>query len=215
MLDPTNVPPNIQQRPSVAGIDWAFNTDEGGVSHTMITFALLERDVIKIPYTKRFSGPEYSGPQGPDKVLDEICLLVKAFQSDFVFCDKGLGHKDNMRLQLRLGQKVQEMQYHGGSKPTYWDPIDRCYKIPKTLTLDQVFLNLREQRYLFPRKDDFEPYYEDILNLYTKYDEDHRTRTYVKSGKGSDDFCQLLNLCTIGILRMFGYPPTWMSQSSY
>lgn len=205
MVIPGSVHGNIQQRPSVAAIDWAFNT---GASHTIITFAQLERDYIKILYAKRFSGPEYAGTNGPDKVLDEMCILIKDFNSDYVFADYGLGHENNLRLQGKLGGMVKEMHYHGGSTPTYWDSKANSFKVPKTSTLDQVFFYLQEGRYRFPRKSDFESFYSDILNIYTDYDSDQRSKTY--KNNGSDDFCQLLNLCTLGIIKLFGYPQTWL-----
>jgi len=100
------------------------------------------------------------------------------------------------------------MHYHGGSTPTYWDSKANRFKVPKTPTLDQVFFYLQEGRYRFPRKADFESFYSDILNIYTDYDTDQRSRTY--KNNGSDDFCQLLNLCILGIIKSFGYPQTWL-----
>ncbi len=202
MVDPASVPPYIQQRPSVASIDWSFNKEDGAASHTIITVAQLEREYIKILYAKRFTGPEYSGPDGPDRVLDEVCSLVNSFQSDFVFVDYGLGHLDNMRLRQRLGSKVLEMQYHGGAKPVHYNKEILRFEIPKTQTLDLLFLYLSQGFFRFPKEEEFRTFYEDILNVYTIYDEENRTKKYGKSGKGPDDFAQLLNFCLIGIEGM-------------
>jgi hypothetical protein len=202
MVDPVNVPAYIQQRPSVAAIDWSFNKEDGAASHTIITFAQLEYGFIKVLYAKRFTGPEYSGPDGPDRILDEICGLVNSFQSKFVFVDYGLGHLDNLRLRQRLGKKVVEMQYHGGDKPVNYNSEIMRYEIPKTHTLDLVFLYLSKGFIRFPSETEFQSFYEDILNVYTVYDEDQRKKKYVRSGNGPDDFAQLLNFCLIGIERM-------------
>jgi hypothetical protein len=202
MVDPVNVPPYIQQRPSVAAIDWSFNKEDGAASHTIITIAQLERDYIKILYAKRFTGPEYSGSNGPDLILNEVCGLVNSFQSEFVFVDYGLGHLDNLRLRQRLGSRVIEMLYHGGSKPVHYNSQNMRYEIPKTQTLDLVFLYLSQGFFRFPREDESRTFYEDVLNVYTIYDEENRTKKYGKSGNGPDDFAQLLNFCLIGIERM-------------
>jgi len=210
MCSPESVHGYITGRPSVAAIDWAPNKAAGSASHTMITFAQLERDHIKFLYAKRFTGPKYDNSAGPDLILDEICELVRAFNSDYVFCDYGMGHDENSRLKLRLGNIVKEMHYHAGTTPVKWDGQVQRFKISKTASLDKVFLYLRTERYSFPREQDFECYYEDILNVYTEYDEDRRSKRYVKGGKGPDDFLQLINFCTIGIMQMFGYPQTWL-----
>ncbi len=202
MVDPANVPPYIQQRHSVAAIDWSFNKEDGAASHTIITIAQLEREYIKILYAKRFTGPEYSGPDGPDRVLDEVCLLVNSFKSKFVFVDYGLGHLDNLRLRQRLGSKVIEMQYHGGAKPVHYNKEILRYEIPKTQTLDLLFLYLSQGFFRFPKEAEFRTFYEDILNVYTIYDEENRTKKYGKSGRGPDDFAQLLNFCMVGIQKM-------------
>ncbi len=202
MVDPANVHGNIQQRPSVAAIDWSFNKEDGAASHTIITITQLEREYIKVLYAKRFTGPEYSGPEGPDRVLDEVCSLVNAFKCDFVFVDYGMGHLDNLRLRQRLGAKVIEMQYHGGVKPVHYDRDIMRYEIPKTPTLDLVFLYLSQGIFRFPKEEEFRSFYEDILNVYTIYDEENRTKKCGKSGNGPDDFAQLLNFCLIGIGKM-------------
>ncbi|MCF7822791.1 MAG: phage terminase large subunit family protein [Candidatus Marinimicrobia bacterium] len=202
MVDPANVHGNIQQRPSVAAIDWSFDKDDRAASHTIITFAQLEYGFIKVLYAKRFTGPEYSGSNGPDLILDKVCSLVNAFKSNFVFGDYGMGHLENQRLRQRLGPKVIEMLYHGGSKPVHYNSQLMRYEISKTQTLDLVFLYLSQGFFRFPREEEFRPFYEDILNVYTIYDEENRTKKYGKSGNGPDDFAQLLNLCLIGIGKM-------------
>lgn len=206
MVDPANVPPYIQQRPSVAAIDWSFEKDEGAASHTIITIAQLERDYIKVLYAKRFSGPKYSGSNGPDLILEEVCSLVNSFQSDWVLVDYGLGHLDNLRLRQKLGSKVLEMQYHGGAKPVHYNSQLLRYEVPKTPTLDLLFLYLSQGFFRFPSEKEFRPFYEDILNVYTIYDEENRTKKYGKSGNGPDDFAQLLNFCLIRIGHMFAGP---------
>jgi hypothetical protein len=203
MIDPNAVPPYIQQRPSVAAIDWSFNKDEIAASHTIITFAQLERDYIKVLYAKRFKGPEYSGSNGPDLILDEVCSLVDSFKADWVLGDYGTGHLDNLRLRQRLGSKVIEMQYHGGSKPVQYNSQLLRYEIPKTQTLDLVFLYLSQGFFRFPKEEEFRTFYEDILNVYSIYDEENRTKKYGKSGNGPDDFAQLLNYCLIRFGQIF------------
>ena len=206
MVDPDNVPPYIQQRPSVAEIDWSFEKDEGAASHTMITFAQLERDYIKILYAKRFSGPKYSGTNGPDLILEEVCSLVNSFNSDWVMGDYGTGHLDNLRLRQKLGSKVLEIQYHGGAKPVQYNSQLLRYEVPKTQTLDLLFLYLSQGFFRFPKEEEFRTFYEDILNVYAIYDEENRTKKYGKSGNGPDDFAQLLNFCLIGFGNMFSGP---------
>jgi hypothetical protein len=213
MVDPLEVHGYIKERPSVAAIDWAYNTKEGGASHTMITFAQLENEFIRILFAKRFSGPEYAGEGGPERVIEEILDLLKSFNTNFVFADHGMGHKENTRISSQLQQTnhtlLFEMQYHGHDNRIKWDGDKYRYMIPKTVTLDRVYVFLREGRYQFPRREDSETFYTDIMNVYTEYNDDARTRTYRKISGKPDDFLQLLNLCTIGIMQLQGYPETF------
>ena len=56
---------------------------------------------------------------------------------------------------------------------------------------------------------------EDVMNVYTEYDADKRTRFYKKSGKGPDDFLHLLNYTLITALEHYGSTFSWLNKFDY
>jgi hypothetical protein len=216
MMNPENVLRHeIENQAIIATVDWAYNTELGGISHTIICIAKVEHDRIKILFMKRFSGPYYDGVKGPDLVLDEILGLVSAFGVDWVLADHRIGNKENLRLKQRIGNRLVEVEYSAGSHPVTLKPDCLRYSIPRTESLDRLFNQLRAGRFTFPNADASGEFLTDILNVYTHYNEEHTRRFYKRKGGGSDDFLHLLNYTLIAAIQYYGDKMRWLGKYSY
>ena len=215
MMDPQNVPESIRQRPVIAAVDWSVDMTDSSRSHTTISISRVLPGHIETLYMKRFVGIEYVGTQGPDKVLEEILALVGAFNVDIVISDHGVGNKENLRLRGRIGIKLMEIQYVSSSKPVIWDSSIHRYIAPKTETLDRFFNQLRVGRFKFPKAEVSMPFLNDLMNVYIRYDEQQRARYYDKSGKGPDDFVQLLNFTLIVAVDIYHSQFEWLRRYAF
>jgi hypothetical protein len=216
IMSPDNVPrEEIVGQAIIAAIDWAYNTEIGGLSHTIISIAKVESDHIKILYMKRFSGPYYEGVKGPDLVLDEILGLVTAFGVDWAFADHRIGNKENLRLKQRIDKRMVEVEYSTGSHPVIWKNDKKRFSIPRTESLDRLFNQLRAGRFTFPNVDASTEYLTDILNVYTKYNDEHTRRSYERKGGASDDFLHLMNYTLIAAIQYYGEQMPWLGKYKY
>jgi len=215
MMLPGEVSEEVRQKPSIATLDWAYNTKEDGASHSIISISQVEHDHIKVLFMKRFSGPQYDGVNGPQLVLDEIVSLVGAYNIDWVLADHRIGNKENLRLRQRIGKRMVEVEYSSGSHPVRWKRDQQRFSVPRTQSMDRLYNQLRSGRFKFPNSTTSMPFLEDIMNVYTEYDADKRTRLYRKSGKGPDDFLHLLNYTLITAIEHYGTRISWLNKFDY
>jgi hypothetical protein len=216
IMDPDNVPrEEIIEQAIIAAIDWAYNTSNEGVSHSIISISKVEQEHIKVLYMKRFSGPYYDGMNDPDLVINEIFGLIRAFGVDWVFADQRIGNKENQRLKQRIGKSLVEVEYSPGSHPVTWKNDTKRYSIPKTESLDRLFNQLRAGRFTFPNVDASTKFLTDILNVYTHYNDELTRRSYERKGGAPDDFLDLMNFTLIAAIEYFGDKMSWLGKYNY
>ena len=195
LLDLENPPPWIGGSHTFMAIDWAWSDVSGGQAYTIISVAMIEFERIKILYVKRFAGPKY---HDPETVLHEMVLTAHRFSVQAIGTDYGVGHKENLRLRPLVAPiPVVEMLYTNQKKDAHYDWNSQTYSMNKSRSLDLVFSNLLKKRYKFPRKEIFETYAKDILNIYTEYDPNYKLVKYEHAGTGPDDFLHLLNYTAV------------------
>ncbi|MBT7617988.1 MAG: hypothetical protein HN590_11960 [Calditrichaeota bacterium] len=188
-IDPSKLNPGFQSQLLFAGIDWAWNTQEGGQAFTILTLARLHGSRIEIVYAKRFHGPQYHNPSTVLSEISQICntLGVKVIGTDF-----GIGHKENLRLKEMVTARVFEMLYTSSGTEFSWDSEAECYKLGRTVILDLVFNRLKKGLYRFPKRSVIQPFATDILNVYAEYDPNWKRLKYEHAGTGPDDFLHCL-----------------------
>lgn len=186
-------------------IDWAWSDVEGGRAYTIFSAAQYSGNKIEIIYAKRFFGNKY---HNPDMVLNEIVDLALQLNLKVIATDQGIGHKENLRLRDHLLRKqrtdiqVFEMFYVNSKKEQEWNNVTKLFNIGRTVTLDLVFHRLKKGLYQFPRKEEIQPFAEDILNVQIAYDPNFKSVTYDHAGTGPDDFLHLLNYLSI-VIEMY------------
>ncbi len=215
MQDPQQVPESIRLRPVIAAVDWSVDMTDGNSSHTVISISIVLPNHIETLYMKRFTGPEYEGMNGPERVQSEILALVSSFNVDCVISDHGVGNKENLRLRGRIGNKLVEIQYVNSSKPVHWDRSILRFIAPKTESIDRFYNQLRVGRFKFPKVEISLTYLEDLMNVYIRYDEHKRVRYYDRSGKGPDDFVQVLNFTLIAAIEFYHSKIEWLKKYAF
>jgi len=190
MLTPDNVPEWVFGKELFMAVDWAYSSTSGAQSSTIMAIGFRDTDKICLLYAKRFVGSPY---QNPDTVLEEILRTAAQFKVLIIGTDFGIGHKENIRLRARgVQQKVVEMLYTNQHTMSTYDPAAQCYKLGRTLNLDLVFSDLKQQKIHFPRWEQFKYFLGDALNVFTEHDADTRLHHYHHAGTGPDDFLHLL-----------------------
>lgn len=202
MLDLGNLSNYDQERHLVAAIDWAFNDEEAGSSYTILALAGINHEQrVEVVFAKRYVGHNY---HDPNAVLDDIVQICKTFNIRVIATDRGVGHKENVRLRELIGIDVIEVQYLPHDSPPTYDERRRCIQVGKTHIMDRTMVLLKDKGFLFPRRPDIEPFAEDILNVKTVIDPELRRVRYQKIGVEPDDFLDLCAFLAILIQRHFG-----------
>jgi hypothetical protein len=196
-IDLDSPPKYLESTHQLMGIDWAYNTKEGGKSYIALAVATLQMNDLKIIFAKRFIGIEYDDP---DKVLNEISKIIRTLHVKFVACDHGGGgHNENIRLKKLFSNTVtiREMQSVGALNQIVTYKGDGLYSIAKTPTINQTFSRIKDGYFKFPRKEIIQKYISDLQNVRIDYNEDTRAIHFRKSDAGPDDFLHVLNYLSI------------------
>jgi hypothetical protein len=200
-IDPQRPPAWLFGVPRVASIDWAWSTKEGGQSYTIYALWTMWQGRMRCLYAKRQVGRKYADPEFS---LNDMVGVFSRCNIQLIGTDYGIGHKENIRLRNKLGDNhaVFEFMYAG----TYGFPVyrapERRYHIGRTESLDDVYSDLNRGKYLFPRIELAKQYIDDIMNVYTEFDENSRRKKYEHAGTGPDDFLHLCNYARLTFLKL-------------
>jgi len=171
----------VKKNPLYMGVDWGENKGSFNVA-VIGTFIDGKFHVVHI---KKFDHQESSQP---DRVLDTLEELFNRFRCRVMACDHGAGHKENLRLQKRLGgmETVWEI-YHSGNlqKDWAWRPDETLYVTNRTKVMDSVIFPIQNGNFAFPpwpymqkRQADGRPFFEDFTSLTREYSENLRRFKY-------------------------------------
>lgn len=180
------------------GIDWGG----GGSSETSYTViamgAYLPGDNrFTIFYVHRFHGQESE----PDPQLRRIFRLLDAVGFSVAFTDHGNGQWPNDLLKRKYGSdRIYEVQYSAPSKWLVWDPGMYRYLVHRTFLMSRVFSAIKRGGvFCFPHWEMFkEPYAQDMLSIFSEYNETTRMTQYSKAPDSSDDTFHAVALCFLG-----------------
>lgn len=200
-IDPQRPPAWLFSMPVVGSIDWAWSTKEGGQSYTIYALWIRFNGKIRCVYARRQVGRKYSDPEFS---LAEMIQVFRRCNVQLIGTDYGIGHKENVRLRHRLGQshKVFEFMYAGSYGFPMYRPAERRYHIGRTESLDGVYSDLNRRRFIFPNIKQSKTYLDDIMNVYTEFDENSRRKKYEHAGTGPDDFLHLCNYARLTFMKM-------------
>lgn len=178
-----------QGRPIYAGIDWGT----GERSYTVIALGgYFGSTNFSIFYVHRFTGPDLE----PDRQLDLISQMITQLQVQVIGCDYGGGFHNNKTLIQRFGaNKVIKYQYNPRQKKKiYWEPNLQRYMCQRSEVMSDMFSALKKKLIDLPCWDDFrEPHGQDVLNIFSEYNNRLRMEEFKHApGKTDDTFHAIL-----------------------
>lgn len=184
-----------------AGIDWGT----GENSFTVISLgAYIGTGNFTVFWTHRFTGRDLE----PPIQLDRICTILSHFDVEIAGCDYGGGFDRNDHLIRAFGpQKILKYQYNPQQKKgkVYWEEKLRRFAVHRTEVMSDVFNAFVRKQIDLPRWDDFfEPYGQDILNIFSEKNERLRMIEYKHAPGTTDDTFHSIVLCLLA--SMIKYP---------
>lgn len=173
-----------------AGIDWGT----GENSYTVLTLATYTRDnKFRVFFMHRFTGEDTE----PERQHEKIEQLLRAFNVKIIGVDYGGGYHPNDFLIRRFGrERVMRYQYAARvNAKVRWEPKLMRYIVHRTEVMSAIFNAIKRGTvFEFPRWEEIkEPYAQDMLNIFSEYNEKIRMIQYGHTpGKTDDTFHSLL-----------------------
>lgn len=184
-----------------AGIDWGT----GENSFTVISLgAYLNTGTFSIFWIHRFEGEDLE----PIRQLDRICSILARYNVCLTGCDYGGGFDRNDHLIRAFGpQKILKYQYNPNQKKgkVFWDQKFKRFMCHRTEIMSDIFNALVRKQISLPNWDDFfEPYGQDVLNIFSEYSKQLRMTIYNHSPGTTDDSYHSILYCFLA--SMIKYP---------
>jgi hypothetical protein len=177
--------------PIYAGIDWG-----GGGEHsfTVLSLGTYLQDRFTIFYIHRFEGPESEN----DVMMEIIMRYIDTWQVRRAGCDYGGGFWPNDRLLNRFGwERIVKYQYSTPNAKVKWEDGLKRYLINRTEVMSDIFNAIKKRTvFRFPMWEQFQnPYGNDMLNIFSEFNEQRRENAYKKSPSATDDSFHSILLC--------------------
>ena len=180
-----------QGREVFAGIDWGT----GENTYTVISFgAYLGTGNFTIFWVHRFTGPDVE----PDRQLDLISQMLAQLNVQIAGVDYGGGFHPNSTLIGRFGvNKIMKYQYNPRQKKkVYWEPNLQRWMCHRTEVMSDIFEALKKRQIDLPNWDEFfQPHGQDILNIFSEYNERLRMIEYKHAPGTTDDAFHSILYC--------------------
>lgn len=173
-----------------AGIDWG--TD--GSAATVITLGTYVGSKFRIFWIHRFEGEDAD----PDVQLKKIVQILRAFGVTVIGADYGAGHMQNNTLVREFGRRLQRFQYVARvRKKVHFEPLLKRFIVHRTEVMSDVFSAIKRGNvFEFPRWEEFHiPYAQEIMNIFTQYNEKLRMIQYQHRPDRPDDSFHSITYC--------------------
>jgi hypothetical protein len=187
--------------PIFVGIDWGT----GENSYTVIAFGTYVGNKFRIFYIHRFQGEEVD----PQIQLSRIVELVAYFNTRVIGADYGGGFHPNDHLTRKFGPKrVHKYQYlPRGKKKIGWNKELRRWQAIRTEVMSDIFNAIKRQQIEFPCWEEFEdPFGNDMLNIYSEYNNKLRMLQYDHKQDRPDDSFHAVLYCFLASMLLIPRP---------
>lgn len=180
-----------------AGIDWGT----GENTYTVITLGTYVNMKFRVFYWHRFEGEE----NDPPVQLQKICELIEYFNVKMIGADYGGGFDRNDHLTRKFGpDRLMKFQYmaRAQKKVALNTKLGR-YQVARTEVMSDIFNAIKRANcFEFPRWAEFEkPHAEDMLNIFSEYNEKIRMIQYTHNYDNTDDSFHSLLYCFLASMR--------------
>jgi hypothetical protein len=176
--------------PIYAGIDWGT----GENTYTVMSLGTYLQDRFTIFYIRRFEGPESE----PDTMMEMVMREIDQWQVRRAGCDYGGGFWPNDRLLNRFGwERIVKYQYSTPNAKVKWEDGLKRYLINRTEVMSDLFNAIKKRTvFRFPMWEQFQnPFGNDMLNIFSEFNEQRRENVYKKSPSSTDDAFHSILLC--------------------
>ena len=183
--------------PIYAGIDWGT----GEHSFTVLVLGVYIGTKFRIFYAHRFEGEETD----PVVQMDMIVKMLKEFNVRLIGSDYGGGFHSNDRLLREFGtQRVHKYQYLARTKKkVLWNNNMKRWMVSRTEIMSDVFNAIKRKQIEFPRYEEFaQPYGQDMLNIFSEYNETLRMIQYGHGPDKPDDTFHAVLYCLLASMIM-------------
>lgn len=168
-----------------AGIDWGEGREEGGMylgkkrfaSFTVLTIGGYIAPGIFWPiFMKRYRGKEID----PEVVLPDAMNIIGQFNCHAIGADWGHGWGMNSRILKDVGRdRFMQFQYSSSlNERKRWDEGGFKWIVNRNAVLSALFQDIKNEKFLFPEWEVFEPFAKDILAEYVEFNDRQRTMLY-------------------------------------
>lgn len=187
-----------------AGIDWGEGRQEGEIeggkkrfaSWTVLTIgAYVTRDLFWPFLMKRYVGKDVD----PEFIIPDVLNLCGHFRVEVLGADWGHGWGMNSRLFAARGrERVMQFAYSASlGERKRWDAESYKFIINRNAVLSELFLGIKQERFVFPEWAAFEPYAKDLLAEYVEYHERTKMMLYDHPLDQPDDALHSLAYCKL------------------
>ena len=177
-------------QPVFAGVDWGT----GESAYTVLTLATYISGKFTVFYAHRFTGEDVD----PEPQLEKISQMIQYFNVRLIGADYGGGFHPNDRLTRLFGPKRvwKYMWMPRGRKKLEWKGNFRRFHAVRTEVLSDIFNAIKRKQIMFPAWTDFEdPYAQDFLNVFAKYNNQLRMIQYDHRPDRPDDTLHSTTYC--------------------
>lgn len=195
-----------------AGIDWGEGREEGEIvggrkkfaSWTVLTLGGYINNEIFWPFLmKRYVGKDID----PELILPDVLHLCAYWNVEIIGADWGHGWGMNSRLFKARGREgVMQFAYSASlGERKRWDQNAFKFIVNRNAVLSQYFQSIKQDLFLFPEWEEFEPFAKDFLAEYVEYNDVTRTMKYDHPIDQPDDalhsnvYCKLAADIAMGI----------------
>ena len=184
-----------------AGIDWGT----GENSFTVMSLGYYEGTRFRIFWVHRFAGEDVD----PQIQAAKIVQIIRAFNCKVIGADYGGGFDRNNILVREFGpQRLQKFQYQGRvKKKVFQDPRLQRWLVHRTEVMSDIFSAIKRKQLEFPRWEEFrEPYAQDMLNIFSEYNETLRMIQYQHRPDRPDDAFHSILYCFLASMILHPRP---------
>ena len=183
----------------------SFQGNTGENSYTVLSFGTYIANKFRIFYIHRFQGEEVD----PQIQLARIVELLAYFNVRIIGTDYGGGFHPNDHLVRKFGPKrVHKYQYlPRGKKKLGWNKELRRWQAIRTEVMSDIFNAIKRQQFEFPCWEEFEdPFGNDMLNIYSEYNNKLRMLQYDHKVDRPDDSFHSVLYCFLASMLLISRP---------
>jgi hypothetical protein len=177
----------------------------GEHSYTVACMGVYADSIFRIFWIHRFTGEDTD----PQIQMQKVVSIFRAFGVRVIGSDYGGGFANNNILLREFGQaRVHRFQYaQRVKKKVFLNPQLQRWMVHRSEVMSDVFAAIKRKQLEFPRWEEFqEPYAQDMLNIFSEYNETLHMIQYKHRPDRPDDSFHAVLYCFLASMIIFPRP---------